>query len=172
MEFLMTYGWAILVVLIVISVIAYFGVYKPGGLLPEKCTFPTGISCVDYSVTANYVTLTVYNSLGKGINIKGMTATGEALGAGNLCTTVVAGGAPVLSDDCPTSTGIGNNGCVGGFLFANAESKAITMASGSCAFVDSGREAATKYNVTLFYSWVDSPRFLHSLSGELFGRKP
>ena len=38
MEFLMTYGWAILVVLIVIGALAYFGVLNPQNLLPEKCT--------------------------------------------------------------------------------------------------------------------------------------
>jgi len=38
MEFLMTYGWAILVVLVVIGALAYFGVLSPATLLPEKCT--------------------------------------------------------------------------------------------------------------------------------------
>ncbi|MBI3036442.1 hypothetical protein HYY73_01620 [Candidatus Woesearchaeota archaeon] len=37
MEFLMTYGWAILVVLVVIGALSYFGVLSPSTLLPEKC---------------------------------------------------------------------------------------------------------------------------------------
>ena len=40
MEFLMTYGWAILVVLVVIGALAYFGVLSPKKLLPDKCLFP------------------------------------------------------------------------------------------------------------------------------------
>ncbi len=39
MEFLMTYGWAILVVLAAIGALAYFGVLSPGNLLPERTVF-------------------------------------------------------------------------------------------------------------------------------------
>jgi hypothetical protein len=38
MEFLMTYGWAILVVLAAIGALAYFGVLSPSKLVPDKCT--------------------------------------------------------------------------------------------------------------------------------------
>ena len=49
MEFLATYGWAILVVLVVIAALAYFGVLSPSKFLPEKCTFQPGILCKDFS---------------------------------------------------------------------------------------------------------------------------
>ena len=39
LEFIMTYGWAILVVLVAIGALAYFGVLNPGKYLPEKCFF-------------------------------------------------------------------------------------------------------------------------------------
>jgi hypothetical protein len=41
MEFLMTYGWAILVVLVAIGVLAYFGVFNAHTNL-EKCTSSGG----------------------------------------------------------------------------------------------------------------------------------
>jgi len=47
MEFLMTYGWAILVVLAAIGALAYFGVLSPGNLLPQKCEFSAGIDCTE-----------------------------------------------------------------------------------------------------------------------------
>lgn len=55
MEFLMTYGWAILVVLIAIGALAYFGVLNPDKFLPEKCVIATGsgLFCDDYSATAS-----------------------------------------------------------------------------------------------------------------------
>ena len=171
MEFLMTYGWAILVVLIVIGVLAYFGVLKPGGLLPEKCTFPVSISCLDAGVTDSYFVLSLQNGAGKEIRIRGMTATGDALGEGNLCTTKVGGGAPLATDDCPTSTGAGVNGCVDGFTFRNGESKLITLAEGTCAYVDNGRDI-NRYNVTLFYSWADNVGLVHIMDGEVLTRKP
>ena len=42
MEFLMTYGWAILVVLIAIGLLAYF--IKPQSLLPEQCILNAPLS--------------------------------------------------------------------------------------------------------------------------------
>jgi hypothetical protein len=48
LEFLMTYGWAILVVLAAIAALAYFGVLSPDRFLPSKCTIQGGFSCVEY----------------------------------------------------------------------------------------------------------------------------
>ncbi|MBU1975842.1 MAG: hypothetical protein KKG59_05550 [Nanoarchaeota archaeon] len=45
MEFLMTYGWAILVVLAAIGALAYFGVLSPQNLLPSSCTVGAGFGC-------------------------------------------------------------------------------------------------------------------------------
>lgn len=36
MEFLLTYGWAILVVLVAIGALVYYGIISPGNLLPKK----------------------------------------------------------------------------------------------------------------------------------------
>jgi len=67
MEFLMTYGWAILVVLIAIGALAYFGVLKPEKFLPEKCVISTGsgLFCDEFtsSSSANTVTLRIKNIL-------------------------------------------------------------------------------------------------------------
>lgn len=48
MEFLMTYGWAILVVLVVIGALAYFGILNPENFLPRRCILGSEISCVDW----------------------------------------------------------------------------------------------------------------------------
>ena len=64
MEFLMTYGWAILVVLIAISALAYFGVLNPSRFLPESCTLVPGLSCVDFKVSDNDITLVIQNGMG------------------------------------------------------------------------------------------------------------
>ncbi|MFC1768672.1 hypothetical protein ACFLZX_02815 [Nanoarchaeota archaeon] len=65
MEFLMTYGWAILVVLIAIGALAYFGVLSPDKFLPEKCVIATGsgLFCDEYTASSadDTVTLRVKN---------------------------------------------------------------------------------------------------------------
>ena len=50
LEFLTTYGWAFLVILVMISALSYFGVLSPSRLLPEKCTFGSEIECLDFSI--------------------------------------------------------------------------------------------------------------------------
>ena len=64
MEFLMTYGWAILVVLVAIGALAYFGVLSPEKFLPSTCVLPSGIACIDHKAEATGVTLVVRNGLG------------------------------------------------------------------------------------------------------------
>lgn len=60
MEFLMTYGWAILVVLAAIGALAYFGVLSPGKLLPERTLFKAPLPNVDNAVvTLNGGVITV-----------------------------------------------------------------------------------------------------------------
>ena len=67
MEFLMTYGWAILVVLAAIAALAYFGVLSPTKFIPEKCVLDPGMACLDFSVSTNQVELVISNSMGKDI---------------------------------------------------------------------------------------------------------
>lgn len=50
MEFLMTYGWAVLVVLIAIAALAYFGVLNPAKFLPSSCTIAPGIGCEEFKI--------------------------------------------------------------------------------------------------------------------------
>ena len=64
MEFLMTYGWAILVVLVAIGALAYFGVLSPDKFLPAKCTLPAGIACTDFKVTATDIDIVLRNGMG------------------------------------------------------------------------------------------------------------
>ena len=68
LEFIMTYGWAILIVLVAIGALAYFGVLSPDRFFPQMCSFPAGISCLDfsYSIINDVPTLkfAVKNNLG------------------------------------------------------------------------------------------------------------
>jgi len=72
MEFLMTYGWAILVVLAAIGALAYFGVLDIANFLPKRCAFPAGFDCIgDATINASngYVSFVVANNHGNDVNI-------------------------------------------------------------------------------------------------------
>ena len=66
LEFLMTYGWAILVVLLAIGALAYFGVLNPKRSLPDTCIIAPGFSCDDFKVNLDgTATIVVRNGGGK-----------------------------------------------------------------------------------------------------------
>lgn len=97
MEFLMTYGWAILVVLAAIAALAYFGVLSPEKFLPEKCILQPGIACVSHKVEPTKVTLVISNGLGRtmivnSINVGGCSGTfSETMSSGTDKTFVIGG---------------------------------------------------------------------------------
>jgi hypothetical protein len=94
MEFLMTYGWAILVVLAAIAALAYFGILNPSNILPEKCTGMSGLDCLEkaaISVSANTVTFSSKANLGGSINITSLLNSGtqNSCGADGVAPTWV-----------------------------------------------------------------------------------
>lgn len=143
MEFLMSYGWAILVVLVVIGALAYFGVLSPQKLLPDKCVLPPGTTCDDYSVGTNSISIVVGNGLGKSITITNVAMAESASGV-NVCQ--VAG--PIAINNGAKSAPIVCNGN----LAAYAGSK-------------------TKFNVNMAYTFVGST-LPHTIDGEIFAMVP
>src|SRR3989338_2437457 len=75
LEFLTTYGWALLVMLVVIAVLAYFGILNPSSLLPERCNFGADIGCIDYVIAGNGVNLKMKNNVGEVIVISGISVS-------------------------------------------------------------------------------------------------
>ena len=97
MEFLMTYGWAILIVLIAIGALAYFGVLSPDRFLPEKCAISTGsgIFCDDFSIDSNtQVRLSLHNILTDSMSAIAVNLTNGGGGSG-YCS----GSLPALAAD-------------------------------------------------------------------------
>lgn len=79
MEFLVTYGWAILVVIISIGALAYFGVVDFLGMDVQKnCVIEQGISCTDFKITKEAVEIVLANGLGQDILINDIQASGCA----------------------------------------------------------------------------------------------
>ncbi len=65
MEFLMTYGWAILIVLVALGFLSYHGIVGGGYFLPERCVIATGsgLFCEDFSASEGQIILKVRNIL-------------------------------------------------------------------------------------------------------------
>jgi len=107
MEFLMTYGWAILVVLLAIAALAYFGVLNPGKYLPSSCTLGTGLSCTDFKVdgAAGTVTLVIRNGMGEDLNPFNVSIAGGCVGEAFAVGGLVDGEQETIVINCSSITG-------------------------------------------------------------------
>ncbi len=76
MEFLMTYGWALLIILVAIAAISYYGVTNPEKFIPESCTMPTGIMCLAHRVQTTETLLVLRNNMGEDITISAIAMAG------------------------------------------------------------------------------------------------
>lgn len=146
MEFLTTYGWAIMVVLVMIGALAYFGVLTPSKYLPPRCIFTTGLTCKDYIAEHNGGDLRIRFVLENGL------------------------GSPIIIPDdqiAATFNGIRQT--------CENVSGALTLASGSSATftcvsfgasTSPGVEQRVKVAVALNYTEVGGS-FIHPISGDI-----
>jgi len=99
LDFLMTYGWAIALVVIVAAALFALGVFDVSNFIGTKAAGFSGIAVKGWNVdTAGTLTVKLSNQVGQRVNITGVSAT---IGT----TTVAVNGTPVtLSTGADTST--------------------------------------------------------------------
>ena len=110
MEYLMTYGWAILIIMVVLAVLFYLGVLNPTTITPNQCAFPAGFTCVTNKLASGNSKLYVVVGQGTGhsIMVLGINCTKNSsadfatngvitYGTGNN-VTIASGSSAVLSN--------------------------------------------------------------------------
>ena len=75
LEFLITYGWAILVVIIAIAALAFFGVLNLDAFFPDRCVLPVDITCIDHKVESYRAIIVVKNTRGETMTINKVTVS-------------------------------------------------------------------------------------------------
>ena len=97
LEFLTTYAWAFLVILIMISALAYFGILSPSRLLPDRCNFGAEIGCdknrmiIDNAATGT-LTMQLKNNFGTAVIVTVGRVTTDFTGV--TCTVSLGTGLP------------------------------------------------------------------------------
>ena len=89
LEFLTTYGWAFLVIIIMIGALSYFGILTPSKILPNRCSFGSELQCIDFRVVGGpqgNIKLRLRNNLGEPINIQSISV-GTGGSANSLACT-------------------------------------------------------------------------------------
>ncbi len=110
LEFLSTYGFAFLLILLMIAALSYFGVLNPKNFLPGRCLISGEFRCVDRTLDLDTVpavdTLTarlvIVNQLGNAVQISAAEATSTISGAG-----AVAGAPDACVAGVPTGPAFG-----------------------------------------------------------------
>ena len=165
MEFLMTYGWAILVVIAAIAALAYFGVLDPAQLLPDRCQFPAGMDCIGKASidgAADTVTFALRNNIGFDIDANNANLPTPDTG---LCLQYqllsVDAAVPAWSIAANVGTALG-----AGFEVTVKNNDRLQVRLLGCN-MDSG----DKYQGTISVSYVDSNTGLDQKAlGEVRGR--
>ncbi len=74
LEFMMTYGWAILVVLAAIGALSYFGILNPSKFTPDTCLASSGFACPGKPLVSNdTITFSIVNGLGYKVEFDSVT---------------------------------------------------------------------------------------------------
>ncbi|HOI19115.1 MAG TPA: hypothetical protein PLX15_04610 [Candidatus Woesearchaeota archaeon] len=102
MEFLMTYGWAILIILVAIAALAYFGVLNPARYVADSCTLSLPFVCKDFSVRSTGIQLVIFNGGVDPITVTEVDATDFAAGclATSLSQSIPSGAQGTFTITC------------------------------------------------------------------------
>jgi uncharacterized protein (UPF0333 family) len=158
MEFLMTYGWALLVVLIAIAALAFFGLLNPSRFLPEKCEIAPGLTCVGFTAEAESLSegnISIILNNGIGVTMRNVTINATA------CTNNAAG--EVKSE---TDFWVGNQtntSMIGQEILSEGSSKLFKI---NCTGMDKGTRFKTDLDIT-YLTKVESNELSHSRNGFL-----
>ena len=87
LEYLITYGWAILIILVVLAVLWYYGVFDPSKYAGETRTCPSNFQITasalevgNASAGSGTLSVVVANTAGHKVTINDVTLTGDVTG--------------------------------------------------------------------------------------------
>jgi len=129
LEFLTTYAWAFLVILIMIGALAYFGILSPSKIFPDRCNFGAEIGCIDFGISASADTFNIRlkNSVGEPIVVETITLDSESATA--YSCTLSAPGLPYTwnAGDLTDISFTTCNSAAAGFIQGDKGKVLITM---------------------------------------------
>ena len=143
-EYLMTYGWAILIILIVAGVLAYYGIFAPSGFLgPTARGFGQVQVLNPWSLSAanGAITLNLENRVGGTIDVY------------NITYTLTNGGSGTYSAAGPSASLTCTSGCITPGTDTNVTSgvKGVFLASPSGATNIGTTGSTYTATVTIYY---------------------
>jgi hypothetical protein len=162
LEFLTTYAWAFLVILIMVGALSYFGVLNPSKLLPDRCNFGSEVGCdknrmVITDSNTDTLRMVITNNFGVTVIVED-TSVVEADADLGACTAQISdvGGTPA---DIP----------VAGYTWESGNSAefAADCAAAATALV---AEEKMKFKIEIdYYPVSGGSAYAKTIFGEVFG---
>ncbi len=153
LEFLTTYAWAFLVIIIMIGALAYFGVLSPSKLLPDRCNFGSEVGCnkdflVVNNVNDNTLALRLENNAGAPITVTSATVTTDVTSAG-ACTAQI------------------NNAAIANFAWASDAT--ITFNADCATGTNLVEKEKIKFNIEIsYYATAAGSTYAKNAFGDVF----
>ena len=151
LEFLTTYGWAFLIIIIMVGALAYFGILSPSKLLPSRCNFGSEFQCLDYQLGSDGVMkFRLKNNVGEAVAVSAIVFGSEG------ATAIACPATPTVPTALPTSW---TSGSLVDFQYACTNAPAAGYVAGEKG----------KLSVTITYNTVSSgSNYAKTVKGEVY----
>ncbi|MFH1133035.1 MAG: hypothetical protein V1735_00945 [Nanoarchaeota archaeon] len=160
LEFLLTYGWVVVLVVIVGGALTYFGIIKPASFFPDKCSLHQNFKCTDFRIDTDThrINLRLENNFAQGVmvtQVKAQDKEGKYLDCeANTNLSVVTGTRPF-------------NGRYNGYVGWHIPKLQWDDIAIPCSkFLPTGEKVTVLFQV-VYYLDDASPAFSHVLPGEM-----
>lgn len=122
LEFLITYGWAILTLAVTLAALFYFGVFEFSKFLPQECNFPSQFECLDFTFDGpnTEIRFKLINNVAETIDVTSFEVTNDAAAPLTCTTNPALAGWQAGVDHIFTFTG-----CTGGTFISGERTDAI-----------------------------------------------
>ena len=97
-EFIMTYGWGIIIALVALGALAYYGILSPDNFAPQQCTLPPGITCLDVRVESKNAVVVLQNNLGRTITVSQIIVADDINKCTDDSTIILENGMTMIAD--------------------------------------------------------------------------
>lgn len=175
MEFLMTYGWAIMIVMIAIGALAYSGVFNTTNFIGDYCSIKGSIMCKDSVITSykgpgnDAVTLKLENGVGKNIVIRYINITVKDSNPIERCVAnFTIEPSPLTEEEILT------NGATKDFVLSNAKVSEVAKYGGCPVdWLTDTRSGKVRFNIQVSWYFAASTKInAHSVTGDMLASLP
>ena len=103
MEYVHTYGWILLSVMVIGGVLVYYNVSKVDNILPTECRLLSGMECLDVTVEDDLLKIVVVNGLGFALSNLSISINGTCDSTANTSDINPYGNPQVLLENQQSS---------------------------------------------------------------------